>query len=199
MKATKFFLSHTWHVDTLGRDTHERVRQVAASLRKIPFFDVWLDDENMVDDIDACMSNGIDKCDFVIVFITRKYCDKIQEAACNPRISDNCYKEFSYAVASQKKIIPVVFEPSLRQIVNWPNGIIKMNLAPKLYVDGSESSPDEISSKIFQNVMRLQKKNQLPPKRHRRAPILQRSLSSSKFVPTNLILWRSPPRILISC
>ena len=70
------FLTHDWGKDELGRDNHQRVvdiarRLTAAGLR------VWLDQDYMVGDVVAQMIDGINKSDCVVVFVTRRYHDKV--------------------------------------------------------------------------------------------------------------------------
>ena len=143
----KVFLSHTWKPDQLDRPTHERVIQVRDALIRWNIAS-WLDQDEMVHDIDNCMATGIDASDVVIVFLTREYVVKVESAASNPSQRDNCYKEFSYAQSSCKVILPVVFEPCMRSVSMWPNGIVKMHLGSNMYIDGAESSPSKIARDI---------------------------------------------------
>lgn len=108
----------------------------------------------MVHDIDDCMAHGIDRCDAFVVFVTRKYVEKINRAASNPLERDNCYKEFSYAQSTCKALIPVVFEPCMRSIRQWPNGIVKMHLGSKLFVDAAENGPQDVAFEISRMIRR---------------------------------------------
>ena len=151
----KVFLSHTWKPDQLNRATHQRVIQVRDALLRLNI-ESWLDQDHMVHDIDNCMAVGIDTSDVVIIFLTREYVDKVQNAASNPSQRDNCYKEFSYAHSSCKVILPVVFEPCMRSVATWPNGIVKMHLGSNMYVDGADASPRDIAYDIYKMLRRSQ-------------------------------------------
>lgn len=166
----RMFLSHTWQPDCLGRDTHSRVKDIARELREQKGIHPWLDEEQMTHDVDSCMASGIDASQVVIIFLTKSYCEKVQKAASNPQYRDNCYKEFSYAVVSHKVMIPVVFEPFMKDVSNWPCGVVKMNLASQFYVDGSDATPDTIAARIIQNTVRALRKT--TKTRHRKAPII---------------------------
>jgi hypothetical protein len=103
------FLSHAWGWDAVGRDNHERVRQVALGLQSHglkPWLSqcthsphccsrarfsrwrvhcvcgaglkIWLDEEEMHDDLTNQMSDGIDCSRLVAVFITTSYIRKVQ-------------------------------------------------------------------------------------------------------------------------
>ena len=152
-KNMKVFLSHSWGVDELRRDTHKRVVDVKHALKCINI-DSWLDEDHMVNDIDNAMAKGIDVCDAVLVFVTRKYVTKVETAASNPLLRNNCYKEFSYAQSTCKLIIPVVFEPCMRCVSSWPLGIVRMHLGSKLYVDGATASAVETASDINKTLRR---------------------------------------------
>ena len=132
----RLFLSHTWRPDELGRNTHERVR-ILRDWMHIHCIGTWFDEDHMVDDVDACMASGIQSSDVVCVFLTKSYCSKVSGAARNCWMRDNCYKEFAYSQIMCKPIIPIVFEPCMRDVARWPNGVVKLYLGNKLYVDGS--------------------------------------------------------------
>ena len=88
----KIFFSHTWEKDEENRDTHKRVLQVKKELEKLDI-KTWLDEDNIIHDIDGSMSMGINDCTAIIIFITKKYSNKVNHAANDPSCIDNCYKE----------------------------------------------------------------------------------------------------------
>ena len=137
MEQTKqLFFSHTWQADKLGRDTHARVYQLAKLMERYGW-SIWIDEDNMKGNIDAAMASGIDGADAVIVCLTENYCKKVNETARNPRKRDNCLKEWTYANIRNKLMIPVVMEPELLVLNNWPPGIVSLHFGSTLYINAS--------------------------------------------------------------
>ena len=174
------FLSHTWKEDTNGRNTHNRVREVRDALHALNI-KTWFDEDFMVDDVDACMANGIERSSVVCVFITRQYCEKVDAASRNPSIRDNCYKEFSYAQISGKPCLSIVFDECMLDVTKWPAGIVKLYLGSKLYINGTGDDMTEVARNITETLKR--QSGRTPeyatssprlriPKRHRKAPVL---------------------------
>lgn len=130
------FLSHDWGTDGEGRNTHERVRFINDRLRN-EGLETWFDSERMRGDINIAMTEGIDRSQTVVVFITKNYLKKA--AGLGPRgLSDNCYAEFSYALNRRgvEKLIAVVMEPSCRDPSKW-QGVVGLRLGSCLYIDCS--------------------------------------------------------------
>ena len=130
----QLFFSHSWKNDNLGRNNHYRVYKLAKILQN-QGYSIWIDEDNMIGDIDYCMSDGIENSDIILVCLSESYFKKIDEAAKNPYKRDNCYKEWSYSNARQKKMVPMIMEPSLKNISNWPPSIISLYFASQLYID----------------------------------------------------------------
>lgn len=124
------FLSHSWDCDELGRLTHDRVIKLTRCLRVLGL-SVWIDEEQMVGDIDECMTRGIDDSDVVVFCLTHSYFEKLKRPS-------NVLKEWSYTHFRKKKFIPVIMEPSLLLHENWPHGIVGMYAGRYLYVDASQ-------------------------------------------------------------
>jgi hypothetical protein len=135
----QLFFSHTWNKDNLDRDNHARVYELAQKIRNCGW-SIWIDEENMIGNIDAAMANGIDNAEAVIVCLTEKYCKKINDTARDPRKRDNCLKEWTYTNSRNKLIIPVVMEPCLLNMNDWPPGIVSLQLSSTLYIDGSKEN-----------------------------------------------------------
>ena len=154
---TQLFFSHTWHKDNMGRNTHDRVVNIAKSL-KSKGWNIWIDEENMKNNIDAAMAEGIENSDVVLVFLTEMYIKKVNNAAKNPRLRDNCLKEWTYANVLNKLIIPIVFEPSLLNIMNWPSGIIQLYLGSTLYIDCIYNDSKLCAFKIHEYLIKLKLK-----------------------------------------
>ena len=126
------FLSHAWKTDELGRNTHERVCQLAYELERLGW-NVWIDEKMMVGNIDACMARGIDASVAVVFCLTHGYFDRIGDI----HDYNSCLKEWTYTQYRRKLVIPLIMEPSLLDISRWPGGAIAMRLASTLYIDAS--------------------------------------------------------------
>ena len=104
----QLFFSHTWSRDKLDRDNHKRVYELAKKLQMCGW-SVWIDEDDMIGNIDAAMATGIENADAIIVCLTSTYCIKINETAKNPRLRDNCLKEWTYANTRNKLItVPII-------------------------------------------------------------------------------------------
>ena len=90
------FLSHNWGEDDSGRENHDRVSFINQELKNMGY-KTWFDEDEMAGNIAERMSEGTEQAEAVIVFLTRKYYEKVNGK--NPL--DNCKREFNYAV--QKK------------------------------------------------------------------------------------------------
>ena len=160
---TQLFFSHTWHNDNLGRNTHERVINIAKNL-KLKGWNIWIDEENMKNNIDAAMADGIEKSDVVLIFLTEMYIKKVNNTAKDPRLRDNCLKEWTYANALNKLIIPIVFEPILLNVTNWPTGIIQLYLGSTLYIDCINNNSELCANQIHDYLIKLQLKPKIESK-----------------------------------
>ena len=131
--STDVFLSHNWGKDELGRDNHYRVSIINEELKKLGY-QTWFDQERMKGEIDNQMADGIEKTQGVIVFITKKYYDKVT----GERASDSCRLEFNYAVRTKtsSKMIVVVMEPDLRDTSKWKRSF-GLHLGGKMFIDMS--------------------------------------------------------------
>ena len=107
---TDVFLSHNWGKDELGCDNHVRVLKINEELKKRGYR-TWFDEERMKGHIVNRMAEGIKQTTGIIVFITKKYHDKVTGGTAN----DNCRREFDYAVRTRtsSKMVAVVMEQDL--------------------------------------------------------------------------------------
>lgn len=130
---TDRFLTHNWRKDELDRNNHDHVSTINEEL-KILGYQTWLDEERMRGDIVNQMADGIEGTQGVIVFITKKYLDKVT----GQRANDNCRLEFDYAARTKtsEKMIAVVMEKDMRDTSKWKRsvGII---LGGKMFIDMS--------------------------------------------------------------
>jgi len=134
----QIFLSHTWQKDKLCRDNHLRVYELAEKLYKIGW-SCWVDEDNIFGNIDAAMAKGIDDADVILICLTEEYFKKVNETANDPRRRDNCLKEWTYANARNKLIIPVIMEPDLLNLSDWPPGIVTLYFGSTLYINASKN------------------------------------------------------------
>ena len=146
------FLTHDWGKDELNRDNHRRVSMVNEALKKRKF-KTWFDEEMMVGQINKMMTDGIEGSKTVIVFVTKRYMEKVNGDG-EGGDDDNC--KFEYDYANRRKgnsaMYPVVMEPRCKDTRNWP-GIVGGKLGGKLYADFSsdellESAVDSIAKYI---------------------------------------------------
>ena len=129
------FLTHTWVKDELNRDNHARVGTI-NKLLKAQGFKTWFDEDKMVGHIDNMMAEGINNSDIILVFITKAYMEKLASKG-----HDNCKGEFTYATTRNKKMIPIVMEPCMKNPGQW-DGPLGIRLAGDLYVDMSENDSE---------------------------------------------------------
>ena len=113
--AKQIFFSHTWRNDKLNRNTHKRVLLLVAGLQRLGW-GPWVDEEDMIGNIDACMASGIQNCECVLVCLTEDYCKKVNQAANDLYVRDNCHKEWNYANICSKLMIPIIMETDLLDI-----------------------------------------------------------------------------------
>jgi hypothetical protein len=134
---TDVFLTHDWSTDELGRNNHERVAAINKALKTMGIV-TWFDSDRMTGDVVDQMVAGIDNASVVIVFVTQCYMNKVNGS--NPH--DNCRKEFKYATLkkSATKMIPVVMEPRMKDVIgNW-TGLLQLELGSLLHVDFSDDN-----------------------------------------------------------
>jgi hypothetical protein len=134
---TDVFLTHDWSIDELGRNNHERIAAINKALKTMGIV-TWFDSDRMTGDVVDQMVAGIDNASVVIVFVTQCYMNKVNGS--NPH--DNCRREFKYATLkkSATKMIPVVMEPRMKDVIgNW-TGLLQLELGSLLHVDFSDDN-----------------------------------------------------------
>jgi len=144
--VTDVFLSHNWGQDALDRDNHDRVLRVNDLLTDAGYT-TWCDSEQMIGDVVDRMVEGIDNTRVVLVFITRRYMEKV---ASSTGVQDNCKKEFKYATRrlTEAKMIPVIMEPGMKDGSRW-TGPLAMELGGTLWVDMSDDAAVGATSNGF--------------------------------------------------
>ena len=130
MKSTRTFLSHNWGEE--GKN-HEKIKKIDGALQKLNTT-TWFDEERMYGNIRAKMMEGIENADTFVAFITKQYCNKVN----SDDKRDSCCFEFNAAfdALSNKRMIAVVMEPSMRDWREW-GGLVKNVLGGSHYLDFS--------------------------------------------------------------
>ena len=152
MKKQLFF-SHTWRLDKLKRDNHDRVKNLVLLIQSFGWT-TWFDEFDMGFNIDNSMAEGIDNCECVIICLTDSYCNKINKTSKNLNMRDNCLKEWTYTHCKKKLIIPLVMEPYLLNVDNWES-IICLYLGNLLYIDLSNdylfhNAANKINDRLYE-------------------------------------------------
>mmetsp|Transcript_17067 Transcript_17067/g.25707 ORF Transcript_17067/g.25707 Transcript_17067/m.25707 type:complete len:913 (-) Transcript_17067:126-2864(-) len=129
-KTFDTFLSHNWGKDSHGRDNHERVMALSKALEQREISS-WIDEEQMVGNIDDAIAKGIENSKTAIIFITGDYIAKVAGDGIHGS-NDNCKKEFQHAMAHIRiaNMIPVVMEEDLP--AKW-KGPVGLALGSSLY------------------------------------------------------------------
>lgn len=149
----QLFLSHAWATDECGRDVHRFAIEVATALRGCGWT-VWLDEWELVGNIDACMCAGIDSADVFVVLVTRRYCEKVAGAAnATGSCVDACHNEWNYARTIGKPIVPIVLEPSMRDTRHWQCNVMQMQLGTHLYINGVDG-PSATARRLHAQLLR---------------------------------------------
>ena len=138
------FLSHAWGNDEFGRDNHKRCKEIADKLQTVGYT-VWFDAYDMYGNIDSAIMKGINNCKIVIICLTNKYCNKINNCSLNQLTNDNCYKEWNYSLFKQKIIIPILMEPSMIDTFLTNDGIVQMYLNSMMFIDFSHNIIDDFN------------------------------------------------------
>ncbi len=142
--SKEIFISHAWGNDSDNRDNHKRCEQL-FNILKSNEYSVWFDKYDMSGNIDSCIMNGINNCKVVLLCLTEKYFNKINNAVHGQVLNDNCYKEWNYSLFKQKKIIPIIMDSKTSNIYLNTDGVIQMYLNSCLYIDMSKDFTDDIS------------------------------------------------------
>ena len=151
---TDIFMSHSWKNDETNRDTHARVVQIVRAMER-QRWSMWLDEDHMRSgNLDAAMAKGIEECRVFFVCLTCEYMRKVNEAASNLRVRDNCANEWNYAVTRRKIMLPLVMDRSLLDTHAWL-GVIAMHLGPLLYIDACDGTPTRVAADMIRMLASL--------------------------------------------
>ena len=139
----QIFISHAWGKDDLDRDNHKRCRELCDTLI-LKGYTVWIDQYDMYGNIDSAIMKGINNCNVVIICLTEKYCNKINNAVNHQTPNDNCYKEWNYSLFKQKILLPVMMENKMRDAFFQEGGVIQMYLNATMFMDFTDSLDNDI-------------------------------------------------------
>jgi hypothetical protein len=79
MTNKDIFLSHAWGTDHENRNNHHRVKLLFKQLIS-KGYSVWFDENDIIGNIDNSIIKGITNSQVVIVCLTEKYCNKINNS-----------------------------------------------------------------------------------------------------------------------
>ncbi len=129
----KCFLSHDWGLKP-DETNHKNVKRISEALntRNVS---TWLDENMMSGDMVQKITDGINNCGIVVVFITDNYRNKVNQ----PDTRDYCKYEFRYAISQKGPhlMIPVVMEASMRSTRDW-QGELVTHMGGRKYIDFSD-------------------------------------------------------------
>mmetsp|Transcript_3545 Transcript_3545/g.5029 ORF Transcript_3545/g.5029 Transcript_3545/m.5029 type:complete len:333 (-) Transcript_3545:479-1477(-) len=171
---TDVFLSHDWGV---GHANHNRVAEINSALQAKGLI-TWFDEEKIEGAVRKKMEEGIFHCKCVVVFITKRYMEKVA----SDNAGDNCQLEFNYAahVKTNNKMVPVVMEPEMCNTKKW-RGPVALDLITKLYVNFKEPIlTPEMVDKLYSSIISIIKK----PLKSMMESLLKSLASGSPLPPT---------------
>lgn len=149
----QLFFSHAWAVDELGRDNHQRVERLLGALRRLGW-STWFDEHNIGGNMDASVAQGLEDATVVVVCLTRKYCEKINQNAKSPWARDWCLKEWTYANTRRKMLVPIIMEPCMASPCDWPVGMVLMELGSQLCVNASSDDVEAAAPAVHRLLCR---------------------------------------------
>ena len=97
-------------------------------------------------------SSGIDNSKVILVFVTKRYSDKV----CGQDRADNCKMEFNYAVQrkSQRYMIPIVMESAMNKPRDW-RGALGLALGGDLAIRMSFEFNSANGEKFIDQILRV--------------------------------------------
>ena len=135
---SQLFISHAWGKDTLGRDNHIRCKEIYSRLIRSGY-NAWFDEYDLYGNIDSSIIKGINNSYIILICLTQKYCEKVNNAIETQIPNDNCFKEWNYSLFKNKIIIPIIMEPIMKDIFLNGDGVIQMYLNSTMFIDMTEN------------------------------------------------------------
>ena len=119
-ELTDCFLTHDWGLDEYGRNNHDRVARINAYLQSRGLI-TWFDSDRMIGDLVSQMTTVIDMTQIVLVFITKRYIEKV---------------DYAFSRKKKEMMIPIVMEGQMRDTSKWTEKIGKhlKNLCSHLFI-----------------------------------------------------------------
>ena len=158
----EIFLSHAWGNDDLNRNNHERCKQLCDKLIS-DGYTVWFDQYDMYGNIDSAIIKGINNCRIVLICLTKKYSEKINNAVYQQTPNDNCYKEWNYSLFKQKILIPIIMESQMIESYLNDSGVIQMYLNSTMFINMANSIETEYTN-LHQSLKKFNVFNKLEKK-----------------------------------
>ena len=120
----------------------------------------------MVGNIDKNIMKGINNCKVVIICLTEKYINKINDAVIYNKPNDNCFKEWNYALFKNKRIIPIFMEEKMVNLFNSNDGgLLNMYLNSLLYINITD---DDYVNNDFNLLCKTLQKNKIYTKNQKK-------------------------------
>lgn len=132
------FLSFNWGQDEHSRDNRHRVSVIHHELKMLGYH-TWIYEDRISGDINVEVARGIERSKVVMVFLTKKYHEKVNSTTIQ---FDPLRTEFTLAVRKNKKMIVVVMEKCMRNSSKWER-LIGMYLGGRVYIDMSSEFEDK--------------------------------------------------------
>lgn len=177
----QIFLSHTWNYDKINRNNHKRVVELSKLLES-KGWSVWIDENDMIGNIDASIKKGIDDAEIVLVCLTYTYREKIDRTSKDQSLRDNCFKEWNYLSCQNKIILPIVMEPFLLDIKEYQKTITSLLIGNTLFIDASDDNLTKASDKINETLFRYNLIPNNPPNYKLLSPLNKLKLNKKYIV-----------------
>ena len=135
---TTAFLSHEWGADLANRN-HFRVKGFDEKLKQWTI-STWFDSDRLTRDVMTEITAGIDKTKIVLLFLTKRYMEKVVGTAI-PRDIEYCHIEFHSAIRRRGRdhILVIIMEPDLLDKTTW-FGPVADTLRSALCIDFSTNA-----------------------------------------------------------
>ena len=150
-RVTHAFFTYDWSINEDGSNNHEICKMIAANLKAKGLI-IWFDEDEMHGDIRQAVADGIDNTSCVVVFITKRYVEKVGSG----NTSDNCCFEFK--CAHRKFLLAVVMEDRMMENPASWMGIVGGAVGGNVFINMTEhknpavfeAKCDELASRIRQ-------------------------------------------------
>lgn len=144
------FLAHDWGPAGDNFPTHEKVKEINALLQE-QGITTWFDDSNIGGTADVGMAKGILQSKVVVIFITKRYGDRLENQ------NNNCTREFLFATSHKEvgkgQIIPVVLDEEMQDHNNWGHRL-EINI-PRVNMYINMTSSEEVERNLNALVTRI--------------------------------------------